>query len=97
MALIKEITLPNTAIATYWRLAPLIEFNVDSGRAEGTILGYASGQARDDGATPFITKKYTVVIPDLNGNVRAQIYTLLPTTILGFEATPYLEGAVTDE
>ena len=97
MALTKTIVLPSTATATYWRIAPLIEFNVDSGQAEGTILGYASGQARTDGATPLMTKRYAVTIPNLNGNIRAQIYTLLPTTKLGFEATPYLEGATTDE
>lgn len=99
MALIKAHTLPSTIEVTYWRLAPVFEVNVDTKTVEGVISGYTSAQAREDGAAPAVTKRYLVTIDNVNGDIREQIYTKLPTTPLGFAdlQTPFFADAISDE
>lgn len=90
MALVKNIASPFGVDATYWRITKLVH-DVVTEQATVDIDGYATKQARLDGADPMVHYQYTVEdIQDiLNGDdaTRALAYDWIKNLPEWFGAT----------
>lgn len=69
MAIVKTVTSQYGVDATYWRITELIH-SVVTEQATIHLDGYATKQARLDGANPLVHYQYTVedVVDILNGD-----------------------------
>lgn len=93
MALQKSVTLPNTTVATYWKVKN-ITLDYITKTAYVIVLGYASKDARENAPeSSIMQKRFVVQLTDTSIDVRPQVYELLKSSKGPFEAEAFLDGA----